>query len=275
MGQYPVFTPSKGRADTAKLPYCSAVFVEPQDVEAYQRKCPTFPVVYQLPESNQGISYVRNSILEFAKSAGLEWYWTLDDDLTSWWRAPKSGEMKPIQIQIQEALEEAEKFAVLNNVGIISLSMGRQWFTHKPVFLNGMLTAASLINVKHASNCQFRFGNYEDSDFTLQMLHQGHCTLRLRHLAFETIPYGGKESQIRWMETYEMRSGSKLLEYWPEEYMKTKLRRSNQEKYYVVNPSAFKHLPVHYGELPEIKIDEYSDEEYAVIVSKLSERCAR
>lgn len=242
---YPIFIPSKGRAKTAKIEFCSGCFIEPQDFNDYAARWPNTNF-YVLPESDQGVSYARNSILELAKSMGVEWYWSLDDDLTRWWRATDG---KPQELKIWEALEEAEQYTVFNNLGIISIGMGRQYFSVKPALLNSTLTAASLINVRFASECSYRLPVGEDHDFTLQMLMQKHCTLRLRHLAFDTPPMGAANSQIKWLDDPETRNGTNLLQYWNPSCFKEKIRKSNNESYIVINPKAFLDIPVHYGEI--------------------------
>lgn len=84
---YPIFVPSKGRADCAtvlkvleasRLNYM--LFVEPQDEAAYRAAYPTADMMV-LPGNDQGITYVRQFMLAYARSQGLTWYWQIDDNI--------------------------------------------------------------------------------------------------------------------------------------------------------------------------------------------------
>ena len=79
-----VCIPSKGRPGTLLpsklegLPFL--VFVEPQDQASYQAA--GISNLHVLPANNQGISFVRNYILDYARSHSHDWIWMIDDDVT-------------------------------------------------------------------------------------------------------------------------------------------------------------------------------------------------
>lgn len=56
------------------------VFVEPQDQASY--KAAGVSNLHVLPANDQGISFVRNYILDFARQCNHEWIWMIDDDVT-------------------------------------------------------------------------------------------------------------------------------------------------------------------------------------------------
>jgi hypothetical protein len=83
---YPVYIPSKGRANTgtthkllteAGIPY--TLVIEPQDVEAYKNYPATQTLV--LDKNDAGMDYTRNYIKDHATALGAEYHWQLDDDI--------------------------------------------------------------------------------------------------------------------------------------------------------------------------------------------------
>jgi hypothetical protein len=80
-----VCIPSKGRPGTLLpsklegLPYL--VFVEPQDQASYQAA--GISNLHVLSANDQGISFVRNYILDFARKHNHDWIWMMDDDVSN------------------------------------------------------------------------------------------------------------------------------------------------------------------------------------------------
>lgn len=82
--KYPIYIPSKGRADISStinifdrygIDYIVAV--EPQEVEKY-KMCEN---IFVLEENDKGISYVRTSIKKHALSTGYKYHWQIDDNV--------------------------------------------------------------------------------------------------------------------------------------------------------------------------------------------------
>ena len=79
-----VCIPSKGRPGTllpsklGSLPFL--VFVEPQDQASYQAA--GISNLHVLPANDQGISFVRNYILDYARHHNHDWIWMMDDDVS-------------------------------------------------------------------------------------------------------------------------------------------------------------------------------------------------
>lgn len=77
--------PSKGRplTKTYKLLKQSGIpfahLVEPQDAPAYHAA--GVPSIVTIPANDQGIAYVRNFALDYAKSQSTDWLWLIDDDV--------------------------------------------------------------------------------------------------------------------------------------------------------------------------------------------------
>jgi hypothetical protein len=93
-----VFIPSKGRPATQAYNlfnnnnFSVTHVVEPADKLAYQQA--NVPNLLVLPESNQGIAYVRNYILEHSRSIGAQWIWMVDDDVQGFGYAKQGKTIK-------------------------------------------------------------------------------------------------------------------------------------------------------------------------------------
>jgi len=61
------------------------IFVEPQDEEAYRAVLLPHAHLHILPQNNGGIGFVRNQMLETARSLGNVPYWMCDDDVENIW----------------------------------------------------------------------------------------------------------------------------------------------------------------------------------------------
>lgn len=93
-----VYIPSKGRPTTkTHILFAGHDFniihvVEPQDRTAYQNA--SVPNLLTLPDNNQGIAYVRNFIIDHAKSTAAQWIWMIDDDVQGFGYAKQGKTIK-------------------------------------------------------------------------------------------------------------------------------------------------------------------------------------
>jgi hypothetical protein len=92
MPRYPIFVPSKGRADkemtaamfdTEGIPF--KLVVEPQEEGAYRERWGAERVL-TLPANNQGLVFSRNWIKSYATQKGHERHWQFDDDIRKFYR---------------------------------------------------------------------------------------------------------------------------------------------------------------------------------------------
>jgi hypothetical protein len=128
-----IFIPSKGRAKTAKTPKhfeksAITMVVEPQDYASYVEA--GYDKIVQLPKSNQGISYVRNFILDLALKINIRRYWMLDDDITNFidYTSNKKGD----KISGEEAIKRAELiFQSVPNLGQAAMEYSQYAWAHK------------------------------------------------------------------------------------------------------------------------------------------------
>jgi hypothetical protein len=182
--RYPIYIPSKGRADVkltaAFLDRDGVPFhlvVEPQEADAYIANWGEHRVLV-LPFSNlgQGVIPARNWIKAHATAAGYERHWQLDDNMQ---RIGRRWQARRFTCHAGIALAIAEDFTDrYTNVAISGLNY--EMFlppTYKapPFFRNARVYSCSLV----LNNTPFHWrGRYnEDTDYCLQALAAGWCTI--------------------------------------------------------------------------------------------------
>lgn len=187
MPMYPVYIPSKGRADTgltAKALLKGGVpfhlVVEPQEADAYAAQFGKEHIIV-LPFSNLGLGSIpaRNFIWEHAISTGAERHWTLDDNIWDFWRRYR-GKRIPCDPGI--ALRVCEVFTDrYENIAISGLNyemFAPDYNKMQPLVINCRVYSCNLI----LNALPFRWrGRYnEDTDLCLQVLSTGEwCTVLL------------------------------------------------------------------------------------------------
>ncbi len=192
---YPLYIPSKGRSTTATTPrLCERshvsyiLVVEQQEYVAYQKYFPAAQEILVLPESNQGLWFARNWILQYEQQHGGTWHWELDDDIRSFWIQDASHILKNTVL----VLEQAEKVCHDPRVAQIGISRKARKFPKVPYVEND---ACYTVVCNHTSRIlevgQYRPGVPEDTDMCLQLLTNGWKTLRWEHYSFDS-PFNGQ-----------------------------------------------------------------------------------
>jgi len=197
-----VYVPSKGRPDSLtanqlrKAGMDFIIVVEPGDANEYSKKWEEHMLV--LDRNNAGISYVRQAILNHAKSAKVKWFWMIDDDIMEWWKR-SDGVSKTTQCTCVRSdismLNELE--CIIESGENIHDQIGQVGLYHccwacKPGnvpersynvgIVQVVAMNASIIDIKYDS----KMDGMEDQDFTLRLLYSGIGTLRFNHYAFKT-----------------------------------------------------------------------------------------
>lgn len=193
--RYPVFIPSKGRADrllTAKLftrdevPF--KIVVEPNEVPAYARHWGEESLLV-LPENNKGLVYSRNWIKRHSTALGHERHWQFDDDIKRMIRLHKGARLK---CPTGTALAIAEDFT--DRYENVALTSFNSWFfvpvsgTHandwKPFVLNTRCYTVFLVSNALPNYWRGRYN--EDTDMSLQVLAAGMCTILFNAFLIDT-----------------------------------------------------------------------------------------
>jgi glycosyltransferase involved in cell wall biosynthesis len=200
MNRFPIYIPSKGRptAPTAKLISDSAcVIIEQQDAADYRKSFPKARIIV-LPESNRGIAYVRNFILNEARRSGAEWFWMLDDDITGFYEVAAKRCVRASPLSVLAGAESV--FSKRPNTAQAALEYRQfAWASEKGYSLNGYCDVAVCINTKRSAmaNYDSSVTLKEDRDFSMQLLSQGYETFRTARFAFSAPKNGTNEGGLK------------------------------------------------------------------------------
>jgi hypothetical protein len=216
-----IFIPSKGRATRCLTPrrFEAAGFtgyrivIEPQDLEAYAAVYSVENNLLELPENDRGIAYSRQFIKNYSSRRGDAFHWQLDDDLSFKRRA--AGRNQPANPC--ELLAEVEMFVThYANIGLAGLQNDRYaWSQRRPLLLNRQCSSCFLVN--NAAESRFRQDVIEDTDFSMQILTSGYCTLLFNQLLFCNPPpaarKGGNTTDLHYGQITLLQRN--LQRYWP------------------------------------------------------------
>lgn len=223
--RYPIYIPSKGRADkglTAKCLIAGGVpfhlVVEPQEADAYAAQFGRERLLV-LPFSNLGLGSIpaRNFIWEHAKASGAERHWCLDDNMRGFYRRYKA---RRLYCDPGIALRVAEDFVDrYENIAIGGLNY--DFFAPDnehilPLQINCHVYSCMLIR----SDLPFRWrGRYnEDTDLCLQVLAAGWCTVLLNTFLVKkmrTMTQKGGNSDQLYQGDGRLKMARSLERMWP------------------------------------------------------------
>jgi len=200
MNGFPIYIPSKGRYEciTAKqllnfkIPF--KIVIEPQDYNDYEKKWGNYLLV--LDRNDMGISYVRQVIINYAKSNGQKWIWMIDDDITEWWyRVSNDGCVKANISFLNEVENHILNHPEKDTVGQVGLYHS-VWACKKNCTIPFISENVGIVQVVafNLSNINIEYdpqlNGMEDQDLTLRLLKSGVKTLRYNHFSFKTYSKG-------------------------------------------------------------------------------------
>jgi hypothetical protein len=187
---HPVFVPSRHRADTATTPdllHASGVphriVVEPHDADAYVERYGADRVMV-LDDDERGIAYARNFIMDYARAAGTPYVWMIDDDMRRF-RIRRKGKRIEIPASVALAFMElvSDSFSNVAGASVMNSAFAFGYDRKPPVGLNQMIYCVQL--VKTDVHARFRAHLMDDTDYSLQVLTEGYCTLISRRVVHE------------------------------------------------------------------------------------------
>ena len=224
--RYPVYIPSKGRADccpTARILDANAVpfhlVVEPQEANAYASQFGKERLIV-LPFHDLGLGSIpsRNFIWEHAKSTGAKRHWTLDDNIRVFLRRYRA---ERVYCEPGIALRVAEDFTDrYENIGIAGLNYSMfvpNSEKHAPFTVNCHVYSCMLI----LNSLLFRWrGRYnEDTDLCLQVLSTMElCTVLLNAFMIEkktTMTMKGGNATELYKGDGRLKMARSLERVWP------------------------------------------------------------
>lgn len=206
--RYPVYIPSKGRAEicyTAKCLRAGGVpfflVVEPQEAEAYAARFGAdCLLVLPFRDLGQGSIPARNFIWEHALASGAERHWCLDDNIRHFGRRYRG---KRLYVEPGIALRVAEDFTDrYTNIAIAGLNYYMfvpDDIRSQPFVVNCHVYSCMLIRTDLPNRWRGRYN--EDTDLCLQVLASGHCTVLINAFLAQKIKTmtmrGGNETLYR------------------------------------------------------------------------------
>lgn len=192
MPTYPIYIPSKGRADRSltanfmlKDGVTFRIVVEPQEQDLYAERFGAACLLV-LPKNDQGLIYARNWIKAHATAEGHVRHWQIDDNIARirrWWYGDR------IPVASGAALSITEEFVDrYENVAVAGLNyyMFAVESKVRPFFRNSRVYSCSLI--LNALPHRWRSVYNDDTDFCLQVLADGWCTILMNIFLIEKRP---------------------------------------------------------------------------------------
>jgi len=191
--RYPICIPSKGRYDCQTtgqalnkmgLPY--RFFVEETEANAYREAVGEQHVV-EMPfhDLGRGSIPARNFIWEWAKKREHKRHWVLDDNINAFYRCYQN---RRIRIQTSAAILACEDFVDrYKNIAMAGLHdvafVNARDPALAPVIWNTRIYSCILLDTSWPHRWRGRWN--EDTDLSLRLLKDGHCTCLLRSIAMD------------------------------------------------------------------------------------------
>lgn len=186
--RYPVFIPSKGRAesrhtikmfDALSVPY--TVFVEPQEADAYARHVRA-DRLHILPHRDRGLTVTRNYIWDFAAKAGHEWFWTFDDNIDGLYRFNHNLKTPCADATVMAVIEDfASRYENVAIAGMNYFMFVKRKYVIPPYILNTRVYSNMLIRTFATDRSGECFRNVtffnDDTDLCLRVLKAGWTTV--------------------------------------------------------------------------------------------------
>jgi len=221
--RYPVYIPSKGRADhflTARIltddgvPF--KVVVEPPEYDAYAAIVGKENVLV-LPFHDLGLGSIpaRNWIWEHAKAGGKERHWCIDDNIGKFYRWYHG---KRIPCAAGPALAVVEDFSDRYvNVAVAGLNYTCFAISKRPPFLlnNRVYSCMLILNNLHQ---RWRGRYNEDADLCLQVLADNWCTVLVNVFLIAkamTMTMKGGNTDLLYAGDGRLRMARSLERVWP------------------------------------------------------------
>lgn len=223
---YPVYVPSKGRADncqTAKflekdeVPHF--IVIEEQEYDLYAAKHPEKNLLV-LPFSNRGsVIPARNWIKGHATEAGHKRHWQLDDNIARtrrWYKGKRIPCKSGLALRICEDFTER-----YTNIAISGLQYTMFCVPSKdglpPFYLNSKVYSCSL--VLNSLPYEWRGRYNEDTDICLQALADGWCTVVLNAFMVDKMgtmqAKGGNTDELYVKKDGRLNMAKSLERVWP------------------------------------------------------------
>lgn len=208
--------PSKGRpgTNTYKLFQQAGIpvyhFIEPQEMDAYKA-----PNKISIGESNKGIAFVRNFILDWARANGHEWIIMCDDDITKIHKyidGKNVEQTASIFLQVWEKVKQLP-FELVGFNYKQYIWVAKTDYSVNSVFVDQLV----MINVKRVTwRYRGEFNMKEDRDFAMQTIQKGNGVLRFNKIGINSPLIGTNPGGLQ--EDYKLKrdelNARKMVNEW-------------------------------------------------------------
>jgi len=221
--RYPVYIPSKGRADCCYTAQCLVhdrvpfyLVIEEQEFAQYSAR---FDVEYLLvlPFSGRGLVAARNFIKRHATAAGTERHWQIDDNIRHFGRRYRA---KRVYCDAGIALRVCEDFTDrYENIAISGLNYYMfvpDQQRYLPLQINCRVYSCTLI--LNSLPFGWRLTYNDDTDMCLQALANGWCTVLLNTFLcqkIKTMQVKGGNTDALYQGDGRLRMARSLERMWP------------------------------------------------------------
>ncbi len=223
------YIPSKGRpkTQTYKLFQSAGIevlhFIEPSEIELYD--VPGTKV--DIGENDQGIAYVRNFMLSYAKRNGHIHVIVCDDDVTSFGKYIDGKKIKTdasIWLEIFEQVRDLPYELV--GINYVQYAWGKQ----KDLSINTKFAEVCVLMNTQKIDWHYReeFNTKEDRDFCMQAISFGHGVLKFNRYFFSCPSVGTNRGGLQnlYKEQRDTIATLKMCEKW-DPFLTTK-RKGNR-----------------------------------------------
>ena len=227
--KYPIYVPSKSRSEIKLTTKCLEnipfyVVIEPQDADDYRKEYSEDKLVI-LEKNDQGISYVRNACKKHSMSIGADYHWQIDDNIKDF-RIRENN--KNVITNTKNLLSAIENYiSHFDNIGICSPSHTMFAFAkNNHISINRQAYSCVLIN--NNLDIWYRHPCVEDTDYSMQILSKGFCTILFNKLLMSkatTGQYKGGNTDISYSGDGRLIRSRGLQDFWPGNF---KLIRKNE-----------------------------------------------
>lgn len=178
--RYPVYIPSKGRAEHAFTARCLRrdgvpfrLVVEEQERAAYAAAFGEESLLV-LPFKNRGLHAARNWIKAHATAEGWTRHWQLDDNISDfyrWWRGNRLYCRAGIGLRVTEDFVDRYENVAIAGLNYVMFAIKAV----QPFTLNAHVYSATLVLNSLPNRWRSRYN--DDTDLCLQVLADGWCTV--------------------------------------------------------------------------------------------------
>lgn len=181
---YPLYVISKGRWESRatskaleriKAPY--RIVVEPQEYEKYAAVIdPKKIIVTPFSNLGQGSIPVRNFVWEHSISEGHKRHWVIDDNIFDFYRKHNFERIRFADASCFRLCEEfTDRFKNVKMSGMNYTFFCPSAHKQSPYYLNTRIYSCILLD--NSLNLRWRGRLNEDTDLSLRILKEGHCTI--------------------------------------------------------------------------------------------------